>query len=163
GRRRQTPRPGSKGRFAGLTRIPPRHLEGWSELAAAGQAATLVSRALQPLVADVKEHLKGLRGTMNGNGTPASRKVLRRLDALIADLRDQLDAVVEMHPEIITSRRTIDIGSELERTHTMLRPLLASAGIKMDVAVRGARLLRAEIRAETFHHLICILTRNSLE
>jgi signal transduction histidine kinase len=33
----------------------------------------------------------------------------------------------------------------------------------MDIAIQGARLLRAEIRAETFHHLVCILARNSLE
>ncbi|MGH7553511.1 MAG: sensor histidine kinase [Longimicrobiales bacterium] len=68
-----------------------------------------------------------------------------------------------MHPEIVTSRRTIDVGAELERARALLRPLLEASGVRIDVAVRGARLLRAEIRAETFHHLICILAKNSLE
>jgi signal transduction histidine kinase len=78
-------------------------------------------------------------------------------------LRKHLESAAEMHPNIATSRRTIDIGAELERARSILRPLLESSGIKMDVAVRGARLLRSEIRAETFHHLICIMTRNSME
>ncbi|MGH6689726.1 MAG: sensor histidine kinase [Gammaproteobacteria bacterium] len=146
-----------------LARIPPGHLQGWSELAAAGQAAALVPRALRPLVADVREHLVRLRGSMNGNGGTASRRALERLEALVAQLGERLDSVVVMHPEIVTSRRTIDVGAELERARALLRPLLEASGVRIDVAVRGARLLRAEIRAETFHHLICILAKNSLE
>jgi signal transduction histidine kinase len=146
-----------------VARMPPVHLQGWSELAAAGQAAALASRTLRPLVAEVREHLVRLRGSMNGSGGPASRRALSRLEELVAQLGDQLDSVVEMHPEIITSRRTIDVGAELERARILLRPLLEDARVRIDVAVRGARLLRAEIRAETFHHLIFILARNSLE
>jgi signal transduction histidine kinase len=145
------------------TRIPPGHLQGWSELAAAGQAAALVPRTLRPLVADVRDHLVRLRGAMNGNGGPASRRALGRLEELVVQLGERLDSVVEMHPQIVTSRRTIDVGAELERARVLLLPLLEASGVRMSIALRGARLLRAEIRSETFHYLICILARNSLE
>jgi signal transduction histidine kinase len=142
--------------------IPPRHLEGWSELAAAGQAAVLISRSLRPLVTDLREHIEQLRGAVNGNGTRASMRALGRLDDLVADLGAQVESVVELHPEIVTSRRTIDVGAEVERARMVLRPLLDAAGVRMAISIAG-RLLRAEIRAETFQHLMCILTRNSLE
>ncbi len=156
-------RRGSNGRVPIPSGVPARHLEGWSELAAAGQAAALVSRTLRPLVTDVREHVDRLRGSMNGNGTPTSRRVLDRLRGLIDDLSGGVDSVVEMYPQVATSRRTIDVGAELERARTVLRPLLDEGGVRMEVAVRGARLIRAEIRADTFHHLVCILVRNSLE
>jgi len=153
----------SNGRAPMPSRVPPRQLEGWSELAAAGQAAALVSRTLRPLVSGVREHVDHLRDAMNGNGAPASRRALDRLEGLVEDLSSRVDSVVGMHPELVTSRRTIDVGAELERARMVLRPLLDAGGVRMEVGIRGARLLRVEIRAETFHHLLCILARNSLE
>jgi signal transduction histidine kinase len=66
-------------------------------------------------------------------------------------------------PEVRSSRRTIDVAVELDRAREMLQPLLGRAGVRMDVSVRRTRLLRIEMRPEDFHHLICILVRNSLE
>jgi signal transduction histidine kinase len=103
-----------------------------------------------------------LRTTVDGNGTQAAARALDRLDGLVAELCERMDSVVELHPDIVTSRRTIDVGAELQRARVLLRPLLDAAGVRMDVSMSG-RLLRAEIRAETFHHLVCILARNSLE
>jgi signal transduction histidine kinase len=100
---------------------------------------------------------------MNGNGTPAYRRALDHLDGLVEDLCDRVESVVGMHPEVVTSRRTIDVGAELQRARTLLRPLLDASDVRMEVIIRGARLLRVEIRAETFQSLVCILARNSLE
>ena len=151
------------GHSAPITGLGIRDLQGWSELAAAGQAAGLVSRALRPLVTDVHASFLLLRESMNGNGTAASRRLFNRIEGLVGDLGDRLDLVVGMHPEIATSRRTIDIGVELERARVLLGPLLDASGVHMDVSLRGARLLRAEIGPDVFHHLVCILARNSLE
>lgn len=140
-----------------------RDLEGWSELAAAGQAAALVSRTLRPLVADVRTNFLRLRDSINGNGTSSSRRLFGRLEALVGDLGARLDVVVGLHPDMATSRRTIDIGVELEVARDLVRPLLEAGGVQMDVALRGTRLLRAEIRPELFQHLVCILVANSLE
>src|SRR5262249_48569088 len=140
-----------------------RSLEGWSELAAAGQAAALTSRALLPVVGDVRDQFRRLRDSLNGNGTPAMLRGLGQVEKLVSNLEWRLQAVVAMHPEFHTRRRAIDVSVELSQVRELLRPALDAAGVDMVVSVKGTRLLRAEMRPEIFHCLICILVRNSLE
>jgi C4-dicarboxylate-specific signal transduction histidine kinase len=68
-----------------------------------------------------------------------------------------------MHPQIRSSRRTIDVAVELGRVRGLLLPLLEATGVTMKVSIRGAKLLRVEMRAESFQHLLCILVRNALD
>src|SRR5204862_298676 len=75
----------------------------------------------------------------------------------------RLQSVVAMHPQIRSGSRTIDVAVELARVQELLRPLLGACGVTMKVSVRGARLLRVEMRPETFQHLVHILVRNSLD
>jgi signal transduction histidine kinase len=144
-------------------KLLPRHVGDWSELAAAGQAASLASRAILSVMAGVHVGLARLRQDMNGSGTAVSRRVLDRLEEHIRDLGHRLESIVAMHPQARSRRRTIDVAVELERVRELLRPVLESSGVMMNVSIRGARLLRVEVRPESFHHLVYILVRNSLE
>jgi len=154
---------GSMPGLAAAAGLLPRQAGSWSELAAAGQAATLASRAVLPVVDDLHAGLASLRQTLNGSGTASSRRLLDRLDEQVRDLGSRLQLVAAMHPQVRSSTRTIDVAAELRRIHELLRPLLEAAGVTMKVSVRGAPLLRVEVRPESFHHLVHILVRNSLD
>jgi signal transduction histidine kinase len=143
-------------------RLPARYAEGWSELAAAGQAAALVSRALLPVSGEIQAAFAGIRQSMNGCGSGPTR-LLGRLEQHIRQLGQRLEAIVAMHPQIRSSRRTIDVAVELGRVRGLLLPLLEATGVTMKVSIRGAKLLRVEMRAESFQHLLCILVRNALD
>jgi signal transduction histidine kinase len=143
--------------------VSVRHAGGWSELAAAGQAATLASRAVLPLLGQVQAGVTRLRHMLNGNGSAASRRLLDRLDDHVRDLETRLHSVAAMHPQTRSSSRTIDVAAELARAQELLRPLMEDSGVTMKVGVRGARLLRVDMRPESFQHLLHILVRNSLD
>src|SRR5262249_39287685 len=66
--------------------LPAAHARGWSELAAAGQAATLVSRASLPVLGEIHAGLDHLRQMTNGSGTGASRRLMARLESQLRDL-----------------------------------------------------------------------------
>jgi signal transduction histidine kinase len=85
------------------------------------------------------------------------------LEEHIRELGERLETIVAMHPQFRGSRRTIDVAVELGRVRELLRPLLEATGVTMKVSVRGATLLRVEMRAESFQHLLCILVRNALD
>jgi signal transduction histidine kinase len=141
----------------------PRYMGEWSGLAAAGQAASLASRAILPVVGEVHAGLARLRQDLNGSGTAVSSRMFDRLEEHIRDLGRRLESIVAMHPQAQSRRRTIDVAVELERVHELLRPVLESSGVAMNVSVRGARLLRMEMRPESLQHLVYILVRNALE
>jgi hypothetical protein len=153
---------GTSGR-ASNGQVLPRHVGEWSELAAAGQAASLASRAIVPLVGEVHAGLARLRQDLNGSGSATNRRVLDRLEEHISELGRRLESIVAMHPQARSRRRTIDVAVELERVREMLRPVLEASGVVINVSIRGARLLRVEVRPESFHHLVYILVRNSLD
>jgi signal transduction histidine kinase len=143
--------------------LPARHAEGWSELAAAGQAAALVSRALLPLAGEIQAGVARIRQDLNGGGGSEAGRLLGRLEEHSRELGQRLEAIVAMHPQFRGSRRTIDVAVELARVRELLRPLLEATGVAMKVSVRGAKLLRVEMRVESFQHLLCILVRNALD
>jgi signal transduction histidine kinase len=143
--------------------VVSRHIGVWSELAAAGQAAALVTRAVIPVVGELHTGITRLRQSLNGSGTSALMRALDRLEEHVRDLGTRLQSVVALHPQIRGGSRTIDVAVELERVQRLLRPLLEECGVPMKVSLRGARLLRVEMRPETFQHLVHILVRNSLD
>lgn len=140
-----------------------RSLEGYAEMAAAGQSATLLALTIRPLVEDMRRHLAGLRDLMAPLSGASKTRVLRELEALAGAIDQQAMMVAFTHPDVRSSRRTIDVVAELERCRETLRPLLDLVGVRMDVGVRRGQLLRVEMRPETFHHLVCILVKNALE
>jgi signal transduction histidine kinase len=144
-------------------KLPARHMEGWSELAAAGQAAALMSRALLPMAGEIQAGIAQMRKDLNGDGGAASRQRLRRLEDRIRQLGDRLETIVAMHPQFRGSRRTIDVAVELAGVRELLKPLLEASGVTMKVSIRGAALLRTEMRADSFRHIVCILVRNALD
>jgi signal transduction histidine kinase len=104
-----------------------------------------------------------VRQSLNGSGSATSRRALDRLEQDVRSLRSRLESVVAMHPQIRGTSRTIDVAVELERVQDVLRPLFSANGVTMNVSIQGARLLRLEMRPETFQHLLHLLIRNSLD
>jgi len=155
---------GGNGAHAGARRtLEPaalrRSLEGYAELAAAGQSAALLALTFRPLVEDLRKHLAGLRDLIAPFNGSSRARVVRELEVLAGAIDEQ--ATMMAHPNVPSSRRTIDVVVELERCRARLRPLLDLVGVQMDV--RRGRLLRVEMRPDTFHHLVCILVKNALE
>jgi signal transduction histidine kinase len=156
-------RRGQPSRISTVRGVPAREMEGWSELAAAGQAAALVSRALLPLTGQIQTGLARIRQGLSGNARPGMPNQVRLLEENVREIGKRLETIVAMHPQFRGSRRTIDVAVELERARELLRPLLTATSVAMKVSVSGAALLRVEMRPESFQYLLCILIRNSLD
>lgn len=137
-----------------------RLLERYAELAAAGQAAALLSFTVQPLVRQMRQDLASLRELTNGSGTQAT---IGGIDAIATAILQHVTTLTFVHPEVRSSRRTIDVVAELERGRQAIQPLLDLLHVRMDISVRRTRLLRIEMRPDTFQHLVGILLKNALE
>jgi signal transduction histidine kinase len=140
-----------------------RFLEGYSELAALGQAAIELSRSLQP-------HLDMLRQTADrirdGAGRSTRRSALTAVDQLgqtIDIIADRLAMVEPMEANANHRRRALDVTSELTVFRALMQPVLQPAGVEMKIAADSADVVRIEMRPETFHRLLHILATNSLD
>jgi len=60
-------------------------------------------------------------------------------------------------------RRNIDVPGELASFRGLVHPLLSARGIRMDLDTSRKGVLRIEMRPETLHRILHILTVNSLE
>lgn len=133
----------------------------YAELAAAGQAAALLSLSLKPLIHDLQQGCSELGSLLNGTRTAKVDALLKGLECSAAGVATRISGFLTAADGNV-SRRTIDIGAELRRCRKELDPLLAAAGVEMQVS--GARgLIRTEMRPDTFRHLVYLLVRNSID
>ena len=136
-----------------------RHLiEGYSDLAAVGQAALSFSGESTRMLAHIREAAARLRKSGTGDG-----EVVRGLEAAVAMLDSRMSLLASMETGAVRRRRTVDVQTELETYREMVTPLLQERGVKMDFKMPRAGLLRAEMSPESFRRVVHIMVSNSLE
>lgn len=138
-----------------------RIIEGLVELSAAGQAASGLHTSIEPVLESITEQVKSLRTQARGKSELSS--VVRSLQFEIEDLRRRL-SIIEPMSEMVTRRRhSMDVGSELETFRELMRPLLEGHGVGMTTELTSKKVLRSSMRPQTFHRLLHVLVRNSLD
>lgn len=140
-----------------------RFLEGYSDLAALGQAAIGLSRSLQPHLDKLRQMSDRIR---EGAGRSTRRSALAAVDQLAETINivaDRLAMVGPMETSANHRRRALDVSSELTVFKELMQPVLGPAGVEMEIGSEAADVVRVEMRPETFHRLLHILATNSLD
>jgi signal transduction histidine kinase len=143
--------------------VSRRLFEGYSDLAALGQAAVGLSRSVQPHLEKARDATARIRA---GAGQSKKRATLIALDELaktIELISDRIAMVGPMENVANRRRRALDVFCELNAFRDLLQPFLQTAGVDMDVAADPAQVIRVEMRPETFRRLLHLLATNSVD
>jgi signal transduction histidine kinase len=138
-------------------------LEGYSELAAIGQAAIKLSEWTEPLQGDVVRQFEKLQKLTRRHVKPA---VLHEFEELRNSLNALFGGLALMAPFGRSNGprgRLIDVLPELEMFRSMISPLLRSSGVHMNIEVTNKASLRVQMHPESLWRLLLILTLNSLD
>lgn len=143
-----------------------RMLEGYTELAATGQTASLIGRSVAACLDNVQTVCTMLRGSFGQKSVEdllRSTTALAQLEATVRLASEQLRSVTAIQATAGKRRRGLDIAAELRRFGELSRPLFLDedAALRVDAA-RGA-VLRTEMRPELFNAVVSTLVMNSLE
>jgi signal transduction histidine kinase len=139
-------------------------IQGYSGLAALGQAAIGVESNVRPLVDEIRSGFAALKSEVNGRGS-------RRLTSQIRALETNLDAI-ESRLAIIAAmetggthrrRRAIDVPTELLKAKQLLAPVLDQRGIDIRIEAPRKGVLRVEMRPEELQRILHILAMNSVD
>jgi signal transduction histidine kinase len=140
-----------------------RFLQGYADLAALGQAAIGLSRCLVPQL----DRLRQVSAHIREAGAKSSKRAMNRsvdqLTESIDMIADRIAMIAPMETSANHRRRALDLASELSVFRDLLKPVLVGAGVEMMVIADPAEVIRVEMRPESFHRLLHILTTNSLE
>jgi signal transduction histidine kinase len=142
-------------------RLQRRFIEGHAELAALGQAAHGFCLALGPLLEEIRTQCRELRTSLARRRVQGKGLSTRTIEMLVDAVRERVGIITVGADARTRRRRAIDVLGELRRVRDLLHPLLDAARVRMMLG--GSGLVRAEMRPETFHRLVCVLALNSLE
>lgn len=141
-----------------------RILQGYSEMAAVGQAAAQFSQTIEPLLTDMERACGKIHAAL---AAPRMRGILsatRRVERSLREIEKRVKLLGTIGGRTRNSRRrAIDVGATLRTFQEMVQPFLASAGVRMEVDVRSDEILRVEMRPDTLCLLMHILTTNSVD
>jgi signal transduction histidine kinase len=138
------------------------HVNAFAELAAAGRATGLLARGIRKLVHDMQAACDGLGSLVNGSRKHGIASVVATIRTTAKDVDARLSELIHVS-EGSRGRRAIDVVTELRRCRRALQPVLVDRRIDMQVLVTGARLLRTEMRPETFRYLLSLIVENSMD
>ncbi len=143
-----------------------RMLEGYTELAATGQTASLVGRSVAACLQHVQTACETLRSSF---GQKSMKDIIRagtaltQLEATVRLASAQLQSVTAIQASPTKRRRGLDVPSELHRFGELSRSLLDQHDASFEIdAPRGA-VLRTEMRPELFSAVVSSLMMNALE
>lgn len=141
-------------------------LEGYTELAAAGQTVSLVARSVAACLGHVQAVCSTLRGSLGSQDFGkllSSAGALNQLEGTVNVAISQLRAATSVQSGASKRRRGLDVASELESLREFSQPLLDDVDAELVVdAPRGA-VLRTEMRPELFSAVVSSLLMNALE
>jgi signal transduction histidine kinase len=137
--------------------------EGYSELAAVGQAAIGLSRSVHPLLESMRKELGTVRGNLDGRSHRAAVLALEQINVAMKQLADRTAIIGSMEESGHHRRRTMDVPAEIETFQSLITPLLDARKVKVVPEVPRSGVLRVEMRPESFHRVLHILITNSLE
>jgi len=137
--------------------------QGYSELAAVGQAAIGLTRSVQPLLDSMLTQLDATRALLNGR---AKRPVVAALDQIKAAatlLGRRTAMLAAMEEGGHHRRRAMDVPAEIESFTSLVTPVLEDRKIKVVSELPRSGVLRVEMRPESLQRVLHILMTNSLE
>ena len=137
-------------------------IEGYSELAAVGQAAIGLTVSVQPVLEEMRNRLQSIRGAVGSHDRALSRSV-RALEEATQVLATRMSLMVPIEKGGGHRRHNMDVPSELDSFRELAGPLLAPRKIALLVDAPRRSVLRVEMRPESFHRILHILMTNSLE
>ena len=140
-----------------------RFLDGYSDLAALGQAAIGLSRSLNPQLDAMREIAGRIREATLRSNRKSQLSNVGDLEQAIAIMCDRIAMVGPMETDAKHRRRALDVVSEVTVFSQLMEPVLRAAGTEMDVLADPADVIRIEMRPETFHRLLYIMVTNSLD
>jgi len=144
-----------------------RLLEGYTELAATGQAALVVGKSVSASLVELQAACSTLRSTFgrrdNADELVKAAATLNRLEETVRLATQQLHSVRSSQPASSKRRRGLDVPTELERLATMSGPLLGQHDATFEVDAKRGAVLRTEMRPELFGAVISSFMLNSLE
>jgi signal transduction histidine kinase len=143
-----------------------RMLDGYTELAATGQTASLVGQSVAACLAQVEEACNTLRGNWGVkkfDEIVQSATALRQLETTIKIVSRQLAAVSALQPGAAKRRRGMDIAVELQRFRELSTPLLDKHHAELRVNATPGAVLRTEMRPELFDSVMSSLLMNAIE
>jgi signal transduction histidine kinase len=141
-------------------------LEGYTELAAAGQTVSLVARSVAACLGHVQTVCSTLRGSLGSKdfgSLISSAGALHQLEGTVEIAISQLRAATSVQGGASKRRRGLDVATELESLRKFSLPLLEDENAVLVVdAARGA-VLRTEMRPELFSAVMSSLLMNALQ
>jgi signal transduction histidine kinase len=143
-----------------------RLLEGYTELAATGQTASIVGKSVAASLSHVQAACSALRasfGRDNADEIFKATAALNRLEATVHLATRQLHSVRSGQPASSKRRRGLDLPAELARIISLSGPLLEQHETTLVVDAPHGAVLRTEMRPELFGAVISSLILNSLE
>jgi len=138
-------------------------LEGYSELAAIGQAAMKVSEWTEPLQADVVRQLGNIQKAIRRGAKPTVVHKFEELSNSVNALSGRLALLSPLGHGDDRRGRLIDVPPELETFRSMVGPLLRSSGVRMSIEATRNAALRVQMHPESLWRILLILTFNSLD
>jgi signal transduction histidine kinase len=140
-----------------------RLIEGYSDLAALGQAAVKLSALVAPLQRVIVQQHEELEKAIPSSIKHSAGRKLQELQGSLTALFDRLAMLTPMEHVGSGRGRLIDIPTELEMFKSMIDPLLQTSGTRISIDAPSNSVLRVEMRPETLHRVLFILTANSLD
>lgn len=139
-----------------------RLLEGCFGLAAVGQMATALLSVLPHELDGLLAELHGLRKRTNGRANGNGKEPVDRFGQTLTAMADRI-RLLQAATGGTDRRRAIDVAAELEVFEDYIEPVLARQNAQLDIEYAAEEVLRTEMRPETLHCLLNILTSNSLD
>jgi signal transduction histidine kinase len=138
-------------------------MEGYSELAAVGQAAIGLSRSVQPLLENMRMQLETIRVALDGRARRSAATALDEIKMATTLLASRTAMLASMEEGGHHRRRAMDVPREIEAFRSLITPVLIERKIKLAAELPRSSVLRVEMRPESFRRVLHILMTNSLE
>ena len=103
-----------------------RFIEGYSELAAAGQAAMGLSRSVRASIEQIDAELDSIRTALGRRPGRTATNALHRLGVAARSIEKRISMLAPIEPGERRRRRAIDVPAELASFRGIVGPLLSS-------------------------------------
>jgi hypothetical protein len=143
-----------------------RTLEGYTELAAVGQTASLVGRSIAACLDDLQSTCKTLRrsfGQKNIEEILQAATALTALERSVLTASAQLSSVAALQGSSAKRRRGLDVVTELEQLRELTQPLLDEHVGRFEIESTRGAVHRTEMRPELFGAVMSALIANAIE
>jgi signal transduction histidine kinase len=136
-----------------------RLIDGYNDLAAAGQVATGIGQVAARRLEEVAKDFAALRSKIRH---PGMASIAGKLEVGLAGVAAQLAMLAAVSSGGSHRRRTMDVAAEVREFAALFQPMLDDRGVRMEI-VPGADLVRVDMNPQSFQRVLYVLMSNSLD